>query len=346
MKIVTRVAAVAALTIVACALAQRAAAQEYQLNQWHLSLANGQQATIERERGGSEWRANWVVPAPVAGESCAVSVTPLLRRRHPIEPQAFMNWGRSANDECEPYAVPSGLGLRPVVTALCVSPYGGSYMKAILEGARDGHQVGIRANLNREPFDHRPVDERWVTTVLSSMHLEETRRFDWTDVQCGAFHPAAHAGVPYPTFFCMWDGQNRLTADNCQPSEQGGEIGCDYGSYTEATFAEIGVGDAALTIHKLGENETRPPHALTLPGFRGRAVEFGVKSFWSTTPVSAVGVGRLVEFLKGARVDADPAAIPQPPVPWRWIALGCMLAGMGLFVLAWRARRAAPTSRR
>jgi hypothetical protein len=303
---VTRRASLVLLGVLCAAFAQPAAAQEYQLNQWHLSLANGQQATVERGRGGSEWGASWELPAPTGGAAITVQAWSSLGRRVATEGQAFLASLHGELRDCRLIEPLPGLRGRRVIVAFCEQV---GTATGVIEGRYDGLQVRFSASFTPHPgADHLERDRRWLIPALSSItRLEETRAFDWSDVQCGAFHPTAHPGVPRPTFYCAWDGRNRLTVDNCpEPVHNGPWAGCDHRSYTEATFAEIGADADPLTLYAVGAGAGVSRRSLTLRGLQGRSVRLGVKNTWfPRVAPAAERMRRLRAFLVGATVSAD-----------------------------------------
>ena len=292
------------LGVLCGAFAQPAAAQEYQLNQWHLSLAGGLQARVTREMGGSEWVASWDLPASAEGGAITVEASSRLGRRVATEGQAFLTAYHQEPGECRALAPPPGLGGRRVVLALCPFHPANSYVVlGIVEGIHDGLQVAFGASFHAGAPTDQVVGERLLMNALASIaHLEETRPIAWSDVQCGAFHPAAHPGVPRPSFYCVWDGQNLATDDGCQePEDHRPWAGCDWTTYTEATFAELNDEARALTVFAANADESMFGADLTLPGLGDRTVYLGVKSRFSDARVSTADLSRLVTFLKNAR---------------------------------------------
>lgn len=291
--------------------AQPAAAQEYQLNQWHLSLANGLQATLSRETGGSEWTAQWEVPAPPGGEVTIVQARSLLQHPLTTDVPAFLMSYDAEPGDCRALEPPPSLRGRRVVAAFCTLR-GHSVLTGIIDGAYDGLQVRFGVSFRNLPVVCEAAAERLAMTALSSItRLEETRPFDWSDVQCGAFHPVAHAGAPRPTFYCAWDGQNRLTYDACQePEDHRPWAGCDWGTYTEAAFAEIGADAQPLVVYALGVRDTLSIRTVMLRGPRGRFVRLGVRGQWpSQPPRQPENIRRFVAFIGGATVAADPIVV-------------------------------------
>lgn len=302
------------LLAVACgAFAQPATAQEYHLNQWHLSLANGQQATVTREMGGSAWSASWDLPAPAGGAAITVRASSSLGRRVATEGQAFLAWLHDELRDCRMVEPPPGLRGRRVVAALCEQA---GIATGVIEGRYDGLQVRFSASFTPQPgVDHVERDRRWLIPALSSItRLEETRPIAWADVQCGAFHPAAHPGVPRPRFYCVWDGRNLATDDGCQePEDHRPWAGCDHRSYTEASFAELEANAQPLTIYALSAAASVSRRTLTLPGPRGVIVRLGMRGAWAPQlPPTARSLRRFLAFIRGARVTADPVVVRPP----------------------------------
>jgi hypothetical protein len=341
---VTLRASLVLLGLLCGAFAQPAAAQEYQLNQWHLSLAGGQQARVTREMGGSEWVAYWALPASGGGGAITVQASSRLGRRVATEGQSFLTAYDQEPGECRALEPPPALRGRRVVLALCPYHPAHSYVvHGIIEGTYDGLQVAIGASFDGETPADQALGERLLMTALSSIaRLEETRPIDWSDVQCGAFHPAAHPGVPRPSFYCVWDGQDLATDDGCQePEDHRPWAGCDWTTYTEATFAELNNETRSLTVFAANADEAMFGADLTLPGLGDRIVYLGVKNRSSDARASAEDMSRLVTFLKNARVTADPVVVHEG-TPWRMITLGCALIGAAAlaFALVWRRRTA------
>jgi hypothetical protein len=342
-------AALVALITISLAPASGALAQEYRLNQWRLALAGGARATIERPSlyggsiGGSGRTAKWTVS--IEGQPYIVQVETVLQARIPAGEASlidFVQYQREVTD-CRRYDPPTVWRWRPSLAVVCRTRWsngeGRESARVVVEGPYDGHQLLVSAYA---PQTSPP--DGWATRVFSSIAaLEETRRFDWQDVECGDFRPAAHWGMRYPTHFCYSSGgHSRETRD------------------TTAYFRELGTVSMQLGVTTSPSPLTfRPTWSLLLPGNDGRVVALEVHPacYWLPggdgeggcldSAEDELPARALIRFLQGAHVHCD--ARPGAPLwwlselvsPWQWIALGIALVVLlaAVFITGHRIRR-------